>query len=289
VKEPIIKVEGLSYQYATAEKKALKEISFQIYPGEYVAIMGPSEAGKTTLCLSLNGIIPHMMMGEKEGRVLVEGRDTEETEVREMAKTVGMVFDNPEYQLTQLTVLDEVAMGLENLGIPYEEMFPRIEEALEIVDLKGLPGIYDRAPSQLSGGQQQRLAIAAALAMYPKILVLDEPTSNLDPIGKQEVFSVLRRLNQEKGMTIIIAEHEVEVIAEYADRLVILNEGNLITTGSPEKVFNEVEVLKEIGLRSPQITEFGYRLRKKGRKIEGELPIKFKEALEKYKDQGVMS
>lgn len=282
-KEPIIRVEGLSFKYATATEKALKEINFTVFPGEYVAILGLSGAGKTTLCLSLNGIIPQMVMGEKEGRCLIKGQDTDEIPVREMAKTVGMVFDNPEYQLTQLTVEGEVALGLENLGIPYEEMLTRIKEALKVV---GLEGLEERSPMQLSGGQQQRLAIAAAMAMYPEILVLDEPTTNLDPIGKEEVFEVLQRLNREKGMTIVIAEHEVEVIAEYADRVIILDRGELITNGPPAEVFNDVETISRLGLRTPQVTEFGYRLKKKGHNLPEQLPITLQDAVKKYSGVG---
>ncbi|MFW5991636.1 MAG: energy-coupling factor ABC transporter ATP-binding protein [Halanaerobiaceae bacterium] len=281
---PIIEVNDLNYTYTTAEERSLKNINLEVYPGEYVAILGLSGAGKTTLCLSLNGIIPHMIMGVKDGECIVNGVDIDETSVRELAKSVGMVFDNPEYQLTQLTVKEEVALGLENLGTPYEEMLVRIEEALEIV---GLEGLEERSPKALSGGQQQRLAIAAALAMYPDVLILDEPTSNLDPQGKKDVFEVLRKLNQEQNMTIVIAEHEVEVIAEYADRIIILQEGELIKSGTPEKVFNDVQSVTDAGLRVPQVTEFGHVLRKKGYTISGKLPITLEDGIDKYSNLGV--
>ncbi len=197
----IIQLENLSYEYALAERLALDDINLSIHQGEYLAIVGESGAGKTSFCLSLNGIIPHMMMGSMGGKVTVQGMDTAETQVRELARVVGMVFDNPEFQLSQTTVIEEVALGLENTGVERDEMIRRIDEVLAIV---GLTGFEQRSPLALSGGQQQRLAIAAALAMYPKVLVLDEPTSNLDPIGKEEVFSVAGRLNRERGMTIVI-------------------------------------------------------------------------------------
>src|SRR5574337_1248635 len=177
--DTLISIENLSYQYALTDKPALDDISLDIRTGEYVAIMGACGAGKTSLCLSINGIVPHMMIGGMTGKVTVAGQDTAQTQVRELARTVGMVFDNPEFQLSQVTVREEIALGLENTGVPRDEMLRRIEEVLAIV---GLTGFEDRSPMELSGGQQQRLAIAAALAMYPRILVLDEPTSNLDPI-----------------------------------------------------------------------------------------------------------
>jgi energy-coupling factor transport system ATP-binding protein len=178
-----------------------------------------------------------------------------------MAKYVGMVFDNPEFQLSQMTIAEEIALGLESLGISYEEMCARIPDVLDTV---GLSGLEERSPFGLSGGQQQRLSIAAALAMHPKILVMDEPTSNIDPIGKEEVFMVAEKLNRERNMTVIMAEHEVEVMAAYADRVILMDKGEIILNGTPEDVFCHVEKIKELGLRTPQVTEFAYRLEQQG-------------------------
>lgn len=258
---PIIQIDNLSYQYAATERPALEQVSLTIYEGEYLAIVGPSGAGKTSLCLALNGIIPHMTMGGMSGEVRVAGQDTTQTLVRELARVVGMVFDNPEFQLSQTTVTEEIALGLENLGTPRQEIIRRIKEVLEIV---GLTGFEERSPMALSGGQQQRLAVAAALAMYPRVLVLDEPTSNLDPIGKDEVFSVAGRLNRERGMTIVIVEHEVEVIAMYADRVVVMDQGKVVLTGPPAEIFCQVEQLERIGVRTPQVTELAYQLEQRG-------------------------
>jgi len=265
----IIQIENLTYQYAHTDKPALVDINLSINKGEYLAIIGPCGAGKTSLALSLNGIVPHMTVGEMRGKVLVDGIDTTQTQVRDLAHIVGMVFDNPEYQLSQSTVLSEMAIGLENIGIPRDEMLKRIVVALEIV---GLSGLEERSPLALSGGQQQRLAIAAALSMYPKVLVLDEPTSNLDPMGKEEVFAVTARLNQEKQMTVVIVEHEVEVIASYADRVIVLDKGQIVNSGNVNDIFSDIDSLDGIGVRSPQVTAIASGLEKKGYHFEN-LPV----------------
>jgi energy-coupling factor transport system ATP-binding protein len=255
---PIIEFDRVTFQYAASETHALEDVSLTIEEGEYVAILGLNGAGKTTLELCINGIIPNMVMGDLEGDVKVAGMDPTETPVREMAKLVGIVFDNPEFQMSQMTVAEEVALGLENLGVPYEEMRGRIADALATVDLVGFE---ERMPLALSGGQQQRLAIASVLAMRPRILVMDEPTSNLDPIGKQEVFEIAERLNRDSGMTVVMAEHEVEVMARYADRVIVLDGGRIVANGTPRDVFPQRDVLERIGLRPPQATELALRLR----------------------------
>lgn len=259
---PIIEISNLTFTYATTETPALKNINLAIYPGEYVALLGLNGAGKTTLLLTLNGVIPHMVIGDMEGVVTIDGQVTDDLPVRELAKVVGVVFDNPEFQLSQLTVAEEVALGLENLGVPSIEMPAIIQDVLGIV---GLLGLEERSPFALSGGQQQRLAIASALAMRPRIFVMDEPTSNVDPIGKEEIFEVAHQLNQKHKMTVVISEHEVEVMAEYADRIVVLHQGEIVLNGTPQEVFQQVGMLKEIGLRVPQVTEIAYQLDQDGR------------------------
>src|SRR5690349_20499464 len=252
-----ITIRGLGYTYAGTEQPAISNIDLDIGQGEYVGIIGLNGAGKTTLGLCLNGIIPHMLMGDQTGTVSVAGLDPTTLPVREMGRTVGMVFDNPEFQMSQITVAEEVALGLENLGVSYTEMVPRIAAALDLV---GLTGFAERSPMALSGGQQQRLAIAATLVMKPEFLFMDEPTSNLDPIGKEEVFEIARKLNRDEGLTVIVAEHEVEVLAQYADRLIVLDHGRIALQGTPSEVFSQVDRLGELGLRSPQVTEFAYGL-----------------------------
>jgi energy-coupling factor transport system ATP-binding protein len=281
--QPVIEFKNVTFTYAgEGNQPAIKNINLSIYEGEYVALLGLNGAGKTTLQLCINGVIPNMITGEYEGEVFVYGLDTYDTPVREMAKNVGMVFDNPEFQLSQMSVAEEIALGLENLGIPYSEMLERIKESLNTV---GLNGLEERSPFGLSGGQQQRLCIAAALAMHPKILVMDEPTSNVDPIGKEEIFAVAAKLNKENKMTVIMAEHEVEVMAAYADRVIVMDKGEIILNGTPQEVFSNVDKLKELGLRTPQVTEYANRLEKEGVvQMNGIYPVTIDQAESAFKE-----
>ena len=273
----IIKIENLSVQYLEQEEKALDEISLEVDEGEFVAILGAHGAGKTTLCLSINGIVPNMINADMFGKIEVAGEVPPSIPVRELASKVGSVFDNPEFQMSQLTVFEEVALGLQNLGVDKETIIENITTSLELV---GLAGFEERSPFEISGGQQQRLAMASALSMKPQILVLDEPTSNLDPIGKEEVFTVTRRINQEEGLTVIIAEHEVEVIAEYADKVILLEQGKITQVGSPEELFpNIVDIQSNVGVRIPQITDFASKIPEK---FKGSIPVTVDQATERY-------
>lgn len=254
---PIISLADLRITYAGAEQPALGGIDLDIVPGESVGVMGLTGAGKTTLALCLNGVVPQLLPATVTGRAVVAGHDPTTTPVREMARTVGMIFDNPEYQLSQATVAEEVAFGLESLGVAPEAMPERIATALAAV---GLDGLEDRSPYALSGGQQQRLAIAAVLVMDPSILVMDEPTSNLDPTGTADVFAIVRRLNREQGMTVVVADHDVETLAAHADRIVVLDGGRIVADGPASAVLGGVEDLHRWGLRPPQVTELAHAL-----------------------------
>ena len=275
-----IKIQNLTVQYLGMDEneKALDSVSLEIEQGEFVAILGAHGAGKTTLCLSINGIVPNMIAADMYGNIEVAGQVPPKIPVRELATKVGSVFDNPEFQMSQLTVFEEVALGLQNLGVDKETIEKNISGALEMV---GLKGFEERSPFEISGGQQQRLAMASALSMKPEILVLDEPTSNLDPIGKEEVFTVTRKINQEEGLTVVIAEHEVEVIAEFADTIILLEEGKISKAGTPQEVFPElVDIQKDVGVRVPQVTEFASKAPKK---FGNSIPVTLSEAIEGYK------
>ena len=273
----VIKVENLTVQYLGEETNALDGVSLEIEKGEFVALLGAHGAGKTTLCLSLNGIVPNMISADMYGAIEVLGEIPPKIPVRQLATKVGSIFDNPEFQMSQLTVFEEVALGLQNLGVEKSTIEKNISESLKLV---GLEGFEDRSPFEISGGQQQRLAMASALAMKPEILILDEPTSNLDPIGKEEVFSVTRKLNQEEGMTVIIAEHEVEVIADFADKLVLLEEGRINEIGTPQEIFPKfVDNQENVGVRVPQVTE----LASKKPELFESIPVTLDEAERMYK------
>ena len=254
---PIISLTDLRITYAGADQPALDRIDLDIAPGESVGVMGLTGAGKTTLALCLNGVVPQLLPGTVTGRATVAGHDPATTPVREMARTVGMIFDNPEYQLSQATVAEEVAFGLESLGVPPDAMPERIATALAAV---GLDGFEDRSPQALSGGQQQRLAIAAVLVMDPSILVMDEPTSNLDPTGTADVFAIVRRLHREQGMTVVVADHDVETLAAHVERIVVLDDGRIVADGPASAVLRRVEDLRRWGLRPPQVTELAHAL-----------------------------
>lgn len=273
--EPIVRFEGVTYQYPGTNEPALVDVSLEIQPGEYVAVLGLNGAGKTTLGLCFNGVIPTMLSGEMSGSVTVAGLQVQDYPVREMAKVVGIVFDNPEFQMSQQSVAEEVALGLENAGTPYDDMVRIIPETLELV---GLAGYEERSPLGLSGGQQQRLAIAAVLAMKPTVLVMDEPTSNLDPIGKQEVFDMAAKLNQERGMTVIVIEHEVEVMARYADRVIVMDKGRVVMNGTPQDIFTRVDDLAALNLRVPEAVVLARLLEKRGL-WKGPIPIQTEPAV----------
>jgi energy-coupling factor transporter ATP-binding protein EcfA2 len=243
--------------YPDAPSPALRGVDLEVEAGAFVALMGLNGAGKTTLGLCLNGVVPQLVPATLEGRITVSDRDPSVEPVREMAATVGLVFDNPAYQLSRPTVAEEVALGLESLGVPPEAMPDRIGRALAAV---GLGGLEDRSPFELSGGQQQRLAIAAVLVMEPRILFMDEPTSGLDPAGAAEVLDIVHRLNREAGMTVLLADHRVEALAAYADRLVVLDHGRVAMDGAVAEVLGRVDELAALGLRVPQVTEFAHAL-----------------------------
>ncbi len=238
--------------------EVLKGINLEIEEGEFVSIMGPTGVGKSTLCLALNGIVPQSTGGIIKGDVIVDGLNTKRHPVSELATRVGLIFQDPESQFFNMTVEDEVAFGPESLGVDPTEIRERVAWALKVVGMDHLP---ERSPFQLSGGQKQRVAIASVLAMYPRILVLDEPTSGLDPIGKAEVFSVVRELRQQRGMTIIMVEHEAEMIAEFSDRVIVLSEGAVALEGTPRQVFAQFDRMRDIGLHVPQVSELAFKFR----------------------------
>lgn len=270
----LIEIEELCFAYPNASNQALQDVNFQIKSGEFVGITGPAGAGKSTLVLCLNGIIPHFQRGSYCGRVLIDGQDTFDSSCAQLAKKVGSVFQDPEAQLVAPLVEDEIAFGLENFAFAPQLMEKRIKETLEII---GISQLRHRATTELSGGQKQRVAIAAAVALRPEILILDEPTSELDPLGTIEVFEVLRHLNQEYGLTIIVVEQKLQLLMEYVQRLLVFNQGNLEEDLTPRELVNKPEVFKRVGLREPPVTELARRLQEVGI-YQGEIPLTVTEA-----------
>ena len=247
--------ESISAPSVPSRLPVLKGIDLEVERGEFVSIMGPTGVGKTTLCLALNGIVPQSTGGTIRGEVVVAGLNTRQHPVPELASQVGIVFQDPESQFFNMTVEDEVAFGPESLGLDPREIRERVDWALAVV---GMSPHQHRSPFQLSGGEKQRVAIASILAMTPRILVLDEPTSGLDPLGKAQVFRVVRELKQRDGMTIVMVEQESEKIAEFSDRVLVLNDGKVALVDTPARVFAQVELMHEIGLAVPQVSELAH-------------------------------
>lgn len=246
----VIKAKGLTYTYPNATKPAIQEISLKIEKGEFVILTGPSGCGKTTLCRCLNGLIPHFYQGDLEGEIQVVGLNVADTPIHKLASHVGLVFQNPENQLFALSVEKDVAFGLENLGVPREKMRKQVDWALETA------GIYDlreRAPHELSGGQQQRVTIASIIAMHPEIMVLDEPTSFLDPLGAQKIFKVIDELNKSLGMTVILVEHRLDLAARYANHVIVMDKGEIVLDGDPRTVLNSQKA-RLLGVGIPKAT-----------------------------------
>jgi energy-coupling factor transporter ATP-binding protein EcfA2 len=253
--------DDVSYRYPNARQYALKHLSVTISRGEFIGVLGENGAGKSTFCQALNGVVPHSRGGRMQGHVVVDGLRTRETTVAELSCRVGIVLDDPESQLFTTSVLSEVAFGPENLGVERDEILRRARQALEVVQLSRREAC---PPSTLSGGQKQRLAIAAALAMHPDVLVLDEATSQLDPVGAREVFSVVRALNERHGMTIAMATNKGNEVAEFCDRVLVLHQGELIAQGSPRDIFADAGLLDRVTIRTSQVSKLATYLAERG-------------------------
>ncbi len=277
----VIRFENFSYSYPDTPN-VLVDINLKVEKGEALGIIGPNGAGKSTLCKAMNGLVPHFYGGYINGRVIVAGMDTLEHTVAELSTKVGLVFQEPENQLSglALTVEEEVGFGLAMLGYPREEIKDRVREALEKV---GLSGLEERSPFELSGGQQQRLAIATVLAMKPEIIVLDEPVSLLDPIGKREVFEAVKELKK-TGSTLVIAEHEIEELAYIADRVIALNEGRIVMEGEVDQVLADVEGLRKITVEAPSVAQLTHILRERAGLEVNHYPIRLEEAVKLYEE-----
>ncbi len=260
----IVKASDVVYEYIRRDEEgnvegittAVDKVSFEIAPGEFVAILGHNGSGKSTLAKHINAIL-----NPTEGTVWVDGMDTgDEDRLWDIRQTAGMVFQNPDNQIIGQVVEEDVGFGPENIGIPTKQIWERVEESLRAV------GMYEyrkHSPNRLSGGQKQRVSIAGVLAMHPKCIVLDEPTAMLDPSGRREVIRAVRGLNQVEGVTVILITHYMEEII-HADRVFVMDQGKIAMEGTPREIFSQVERLKELRLDVPQVTLLAYELKKRG-------------------------
>ena len=265
---PFIKLENVDYSYKTDEGMSvpvIKDLSLEIERGQFVAVLGHNGSGKSTFAKLLN-----MILSPQSGKIFVGGKDITdenitESEVYELRKTVGMVFQNPDNQLVATVVEDDVAFGPENLGVPSAEIRRRVDEALATV---GMTKYAHHEPHRLSGGQKQRVAIAGIIAMMPECIIFDESTAMLDPIGRREVLSTIKKLNREMGITIVMITHYMDEAA-MADRVVVLDDGRISLDGTPSEVFENEDKLRSMGLDVPQSTALIHRLRKAGISLDG--------------------
>ena len=257
----MIEIRDLSFTYRESSQPTVRNINLSIPDGQFVGITGAAGSGKSTLTYAFNGIIPHCYPGEFYGAVLIDGHDTVDTSLTDISRLVGSVCQDIDSQMVSSVVEDELLYGLENFAIPKEEVEPRLEEALRAM---GIEDLRDRAIASLSGGQKQKVAVASILALRPKVLVLDEPTAELDPASSQAVFELLRRYAREHGTTVIVVEQKIALLSEYADRLIIVKEGQLLFDDSPAAVLEHADELLAEGINCPRSTSLANRLRKLG-------------------------
>ncbi|WP_369712843.1 energy-coupling factor ABC transporter ATP-binding protein [Leptotrichia sp. HSP-342] len=264
------KIENVNYKYPLEEKQALKNINIEIKKGEFWAIIGKNGSGKTTFCNMLRRFVPDFYKGELTGTITLEDKELKDYSQKELVQKIGFVFQNPFTQISGVkdTVFEEIAYGLENLGLDKGEIISKVEKILKLLEIEKL---RDRNPYDLSGGQKQRVALASIIAMDPDILVIDEPTSQLDPKGTEDIFKIINLMANE-GKSIILVEHKLELIAEYAQNILVLDEGEIILSGKAEEVLNNKILLeKEIGMT--QYSILAYELEKSGKVELEEIPI----------------
>ena len=261
-------IDHVNYIYGgdtTLAVKALDDICLTIPDGQFLGIIGHTGSGKSTLMQHLNGLLK-----ANSGTIYFDGQDIYDKDfsLKELRSKVGLVFQYPEHQLFEIDVFSDVCFGPKNLGLTREEVEDRAYDALRSV---GLPEeLYDQSPFELSGGQKRRVAIAGVLAMKPKVLILDEPTAGLDPRGREEILNLIKRLQKKSGMTILLVSHSMEDVAEYVDRILVMNHGRVMLDGEPKEVFTHVEELESVGLAAPQVTYIMRALKENGMPLRGE-------------------
>jgi energy-coupling factor transport system ATP-binding protein len=256
-----IEIKDYSWRYLNTQECALKNLNLTVEEGAFLGIIGPNNSGKTTLAYSLNGLIPGQYQGIKQGSIHIFGKEVEEYSGGDLQKTVGVVFSDPEAQFTAMTVEDELIFGMENMGMN----IPEIKERLEwVASLANLQPLMEKPPYEISGGQKQRVALAAVLAMTPRIMVLDEPTSMLDPLSRKRIFDVLARLKSETKNTIIVIEHSLENLIPLADSMLLLHNGDCMLAGPTREFFRQADVILKNDAYPPGVLDFFYALHAEG-------------------------
>ena len=265
----IIKIKDYSWKYLNAKENAIENINILVEEGDFIGVIGPNGSGKTTLAYSIDGLIPGQYNGIKKGTVEVFGKEVEEYNQGELQRLVGVVFSDPEAQFTAMTVEDELVFGMENIGLSVSEVRERLEW---VTELTGLKHLLEKPPYEISGGQKQRVALAAVLAMMPKVLILDEPTSMLDPVSRMQIFDVLAKLKEEKNSTIIVIEHSLENLVPLADRMVLMADGELALEDGTQEFFQKTDFLLEKGAFPPGIIRFFHEIKQRNL-YEGNYPL----------------
>lgn len=273
--DPIIRIDHVSFSYGEASARALDDVTLSVSPGDFLGIIGPSGAGKTTLASAMSGAIPHHYTGPFFGSVLVDGKDTCAVTLTDISQVVGSVLQDIDTQMVASVVEDEMLFGLENFGVPHSQIEERVIDALETV---GIADLSERDIATLSGGQKQKVAIAAILALRPRVLVLDEPTAALDPASSRMVFETLRSINRELGVTVVIIEQKVALLSEYASRIAVMQGGRIALEGTPSEVFSHSAELRSIGVDSPRVTRISNSLAARGLIEAGEPCLNVREA-----------
>jgi energy-coupling factor transport system ATP-binding protein len=257
----VIAIKDLSFRYAGAEKNALSGINLEIPDGDFLGVIGSSGAGKSTLTYALNGVIPHHYPGDFYGSVLINSQDTVDAGTENLSRQVGSVFQDIDGQMVASVVEDEILFGLENFAVDHAEIEGRLTGALAAA---GIPELRKRAISTLSGGQKQKVVIAAITALRPRIIVLDEPSGELDPRSSRKIFEYLRELNEQHGITIVVVEQKIMLLCEFAKHLVVMDSGALVRQGTVSEVLQRPDILEGAGVNIPRVTTLGEKLRAKG-------------------------
>lgn len=269
-----IELRDVSYKYPFTKNFALKGVTYTFESGKFYGIIGENGGGKTTLCNLIRGLIPHFYKGKLKGDVMVDGTDIRDWDLNELSAQIGYVFQNPFTQISGIksTVFEEVAMGLENLGVPKDEIIDKVTNVCKLLKIENL--IKDN-PNELSGGQRQRVAFASIISMETEMLIIDEPTSQLDPEGTEDVFGIIKTL-KDTNKTVILVEHKIDMIAEYCDEIIVMYEGGIAFSGPKHEVLSN-PLIMEHGAMMPQSAIFGHEMEKAGKPL-AQIPITLSEA-----------